>query len=259
MTGLSVVIPFFNEIDLIKNAVNSVHISLVSEIQEVEIIVVNDGSISNEIIRYALSCFSSLEINILNNTYPQGPGGARNTGLDHARHSLISFLDADDVWLVNKLQDQLKVIKSGATFVCSNYYIDEVCNTVFAPKEITSSLDIFRYGGIGTSTVLISKKLLGSTRFSDLRYAQDIDFWYRLSKKSGFKFGSTNTVAVRYSSGGSTRNKFVQLLYLDRVLSKNSINISARMEVLVRYSLRGLRHHYYKAVKGRLAKAKEDK
>src|SRR6185503_16477401 len=43
----------------------------------------------------------------------KGLSGARNTGLDHAKGKYIQFLDADDVILPSKLEEQLRSFPAG--------------------------------------------------------------------------------------------------------------------------------------------------
>ena len=107
---LSIVVPVYNELNLINRAVNSVLINSIY-FDQVEIILINDGSFEESEIR---SCFeNSLNklIKIVSNNYAKGPGGARNTGLGILKGDIIAFLDADDFWLPGKLEIQIKEIK----------------------------------------------------------------------------------------------------------------------------------------------------
>lgn len=100
---ISVIIPVFNAESTIAAAINSV----LSQrcIDETEIIVVDDGSCdATKIIINSMSR-THFQIICVDNEYKKGPSGARNTGLLRARGKYIAFLDADDIWLPNHLEE----------------------------------------------------------------------------------------------------------------------------------------------------------
>jgi len=68
-----------------------------------ELIVVDDRSTDNT--RALVSEYQQLNhrVRYLANERSQGPAGARNFGLDHARGDYIAFLDSDDYWLEGHL------------------------------------------------------------------------------------------------------------------------------------------------------------
>lgn len=242
---VSVIVPFFDEVNFLERAVNSIFANAVQGI-DVEILICNDGPFREEEIETALPSNARSRTKILSNFYASGPGGARNTGLDSATGDVIAFLDADDCWKRNKLTRQLELLREGASFVVTSYSFDVGGVVVNPPKSIDSSLDVFTKRGIGTSTVVVTRELIGGTRFSDLRFSQDIDYWYRLSQKKSFSFKSEPSVLVEYHSGGSTKNKMVQLAYTYRVLRRNNISSLDRIRVLSSYIYNGIINHYLK-------------
>ena len=240
---LSVIIPFNNELNLINRAVNSVVINSIF-FDEVEIILINDGSFKEGEIR---SCFKNdidKSIKIVSNSYAKGPGGARNTGLDISKGDIIAFLDADDFWLPGKLETQMQAIKKGATFVATSYRFDNIKTIVKPTSSIDIPEDVFLRRGIGTSTVILTKELLEDHKFREIRFAQDIDFWFALAKSKKFKYAVISEVFAEYNTGGSTKNKWVQLFYVNKVLNLNNISIITRIRVNINYILTGLYNHY---------------
>ena len=89
----SVVIPLYNKEATIERALFSV---LNQSIQDFEVIVVNDGSTDNG--PNVVQSFDDPRILMIHQDN-QGVSAARNRGIAEAKHDLIAFLDADDVWL----------------------------------------------------------------------------------------------------------------------------------------------------------------
>jgi GT2 family glycosyltransferase len=101
---VSVVIPAYNAQETIEAAIQSV---LAQTVPPLEIIVVDDGSTDEtaervrrvgERVRYLRQAHA-------------GPAAARNRGAGDARGELIAFLDADDLWLPEKLERQAAVFQ----------------------------------------------------------------------------------------------------------------------------------------------------
>jgi len=241
-SGVSVIIPFYRELDLIAGAVASVEENF-SGALPYEIMICNDGELTEQVIRDATEHEESGRLKILRNEFQKGPGGARNTGLKYAKYDIVAFLDADDIWFSGKLDKQLDCYMDGANFIATDYILDNGL-IITAPTEIKSPEDIFLKRGLGTSTIFVSRDLIGDSRFRDLRYGQDIDFWYRLAKKSSFSFNRVPSVGVRYFTGGSTSNKLVQLWHMCRVLRVNSVTSHVFFRFLYSYVISGVFNHY---------------
>lgn len=96
---VSVVIPVYNGERYLAEAIESV---FAQDYRPIEVIVVDDGSIDNtaEIARSYREVRYIYQIN-------QGHGKAKNVGIAAARGEFIAFLDADDLWLPNKLSHQV--------------------------------------------------------------------------------------------------------------------------------------------------------
>ncbi|MGD0338847.1 MAG: glycosyltransferase family A protein [Bacteroidota bacterium] len=97
---ISVIIPVYNGERYLREAIESV---IAQTWQTIEIIVVDDGSTDDSA---AIARRYSEPVHY----YPQQHGGfcsAMNHGITSAKGDFFSFLDADDLWALNKLQLQM--------------------------------------------------------------------------------------------------------------------------------------------------------
>jgi len=239
----SIIIPFYNELDLIDRAARSA-LAQSTETLAIEVVIANDGQSPEEGIRERIGADIRPSVRVIKNPGPHGPGGARNAALDVCTGDLVAFLDADDFWRPGKLAAQLEAVAAGATFVATGYCFDGTDRVIRPPTRIAAQKDIFLKRGIGTSTVLLTRELLAEHRFRDIRFAQDIDFWFALSNAPNFRYAARPDDLVVYSTGGSTRNKFVQLSYVWRVLRLNRIGPALSARILWSYGFAGLYRHY---------------
>ena len=102
---ISVIIPTFNRLDFIKDAIDSV---LSQSYVVDEIIVVDNNSTdgTNTLIKKKYPQIKLIQ------EKKQGVSNARNTGILNAKNDWIAFLDSDDQWLPKKIQLQLENIKN---------------------------------------------------------------------------------------------------------------------------------------------------
>lgn len=221
---MSVVIPFFNRVDLAQRAVSSVFAQTYSS---VEIIVVNDASTEDvsALIELLSSKENSKYISLNKNV---GPGGARNIGIAVATGMYVAFLDSDDTWKEDKLAVQIgQMQKNRWGFSHTSYYRHDSRNGQV--KVVRSGLHHYRFPWpafrclIATPTVVIDRNLLGVLLFrEDIRFAEDTFLWLELSKHltlHGIDKPLTNVFTGNLTTA---RNKPIQMAAL-RLLGKEGL------------------------------------
>ncbi|MGZ5191243.1 MAG: glycosyltransferase family 2 protein [Flavisolibacter sp.] len=104
---ISIVIPTYNRGKIISQTINSV---ISQTYRNWECIVVDDFSTDDT--RQIISKISHQEkrVKYIVNKGAKGAQGARNTGIKEACGKWIAFLDSDDEWVPNKLEQQMKVL-----------------------------------------------------------------------------------------------------------------------------------------------------
>lgn len=182
---VSVIIPFYNGVDWLCEAVQSV---LDQTYNNFEIIVVNDGSqenIDNFLEKYGDRITYRYKEN-------EGAATARNLALSIASGDYIAFLDSDDIWLPTKTEKQIAFMeKIGAMWSHTGFYYWfpdknelKVINNKFDYDNIYNQ--IFVSVKIATLCVIINRKILldhPEINFPiEYRKAQDTKFFHAISK-----------------------------------------------------------------------------
>ncbi len=125
MKKISVIIPVYNVEKYIAATINSV---LSQTYTSFEVIIIDDASPDNSI--EICQQFTDPRIKIIRQQN-RGLAGARNTGIRHAQGDYFAFLDADDIWLPEKLEKHVQHLdnspKVGISFSRSAF-IDEAGN-----------------------------------------------------------------------------------------------------------------------------------
>lgn len=181
---VSVVIPTRNRFHLARRAVATA----LAQTVPVEIIVIDDASTDA-----VPGWVTTARVNFITRKERGGVAAARNDGLAAATADWIAFLDDDDLWSPDKLQQQLQSARENdATYAYSDAYVvspEGVPRLYISPPEpaqLSSELLIHNALPSGASNVTVRRELLQNVGGFDtkLSYMADWDMWLRISSRA---------------------------------------------------------------------------
>ena len=143
---VSVIVIFFNASDFLQTAIESV---LAQTYEHWELLLVDDGSNdgSTEIaLRFASENSSRIKYIEHDGHQNLGMSAARNLGIHKAMGDYITFLDADDYWLPNKLDVQTSILDSqpeaGMLFGKTKYWFSWTGHPEDSQQDYVPSLGV---------------------------------------------------------------------------------------------------------------------
>lgn len=200
---VSIIIATYNYARYLPMAIDSV---LKQTFQDFQLIIVNDGStddtdgmirpyLENPKVRYVVQ-------------KNQGQAVAFNNGIAQSTGELIAFLDADDIWMPNKLEKQITCLEKNPNidFCYTNSFYMDYCGKIYGTPMIKNHIEshspdqIMLENDILTpSAVMMRRSLLKAVGpFRNGMVCSDHDMWVRCAEIGGrMEFLSEALMAYR--------------------------------------------------------------
>lgn len=281
---ISIIIPLYNKEKSIFATIRSV---VNQTYTDFELIVVNDGS-TDKSLQVVEDCIRKLEIGdwkLKNENWRlkivSKPNGgvcsARNRGIQEAKGEYVVFLDADDLWDMQYLEEQMRMVNDfpeaamwGINFAetregkiirrCPTGLPDGYRGYVEHYFEIPNRVsDLFH-----PSSAVIRREVFDKVGLFDerIKYAEDSDMWFRII--SNYKVAFYDRYMVKYQQDAENRamNKQRDLRYfLPYYVDKYRDPLYKRNEVFYRWVNRWaavhIRRYYFSENEQNRKEAKE--
>ena len=181
---VSIIMPSYNTASFIKETIQSV---LDQTYTNWELIIVDDCSTDHT--DEVLESIKDSRIRYFKNDKNSGAAASRNKALREARGQWIAYLDSDDLWLPQKLENQIAFMqKNGYAFSYTNYEEIDVDGNktgvkVTGPKKITKT-GMFNYCWPGCLTVMYDASKVGLIQIEDIKKNNDYAMWLKVCRKA---------------------------------------------------------------------------
>ncbi len=258
---ISIITASYNYEDYIKNAIDSV---LQQSYSDWELIIVDDGSEdkSLEVINAYSQKDERIKVFTHQNNINKGLLETVKLGLSKATGEYVAFLESDDVWAYNYLEEKIKIIEKyteiGLVFNSvemfgDNDTIEEYNNYFSLSKKILGKLTfprkifnlmLFSNFVPTFSCVMVKKNILDSCKFETL-YLPWLDWalWLQIAYKSSFYYIPQDLTKWRMhkksyinTSSKKKNNNAVLLKFIQNIFADES-NIVKRKFLIAVYSL----------------------
>jgi glycosyltransferase involved in cell wall biosynthesis len=208
MNNLSVVIPHKGDPKYLYDAIDS---AINQSYKPMEIIVVIDGKIECDTMFYS----SMIQPRVYFYSSPStGVAAARNFGVEQATGEFIAFLDSDDIWHIDKLQNQREFLTDNYAFVhgpALEFYEKDFSLVELKIPQFSDSYENLLFGLYSvtgsSSSVVLRKSIFSQIGGFDekMSLAEDWDLWVRLRTLGPIGFAKDSISYLRLHSSSSQR------------------------------------------------------
>ena len=213
MSLVSVIIPYYRKKQYIYRTLKSV---INQSYKKLEIIIIYDDDNKEDLKFIKQITLKDKRIKILVNKKNIGVGLSRNKGIKKSRGEYIAFLDADDLWLKDKIKNQISFMKrKEITFSHTSYSIVNSQNMILSKRNAKNFLklnDLIKSCDIGLSTVMIKKTHLKTDKFPNLKTKEDFVLWLKLLSKNVKIYGIDKNLVQWNKTEDSLSSSFMQKL-----------------------------------------------
>jgi len=184
---VDIILPNYNKAEFLEEAINSV---INQTYKNWHLYIIDGNSTDNSL--QIINKFSNLKnITIIRLKETNGPAFSRNCGMKISNSKYISFIDSDDGWSKDKLEKQIYFMeKNNLNFTYTDYipFFEENGKKKFKKRtNLKDHLDyktFIRNTSINTTTMIISRSILGSHTFNEKVKLEDYLFKCKLLKNN---------------------------------------------------------------------------
>ena len=213
---VSIIMPSYNSEKFIANSIDSI---ISQTYQNWELIIVDDVSSdnSNDIIESYIKKNDCVKLIKLDKN--SGPAIARNRAIKEAQGRYIAFLDADDLWMPQKLEKQIAFMqKESIALSYTGYYRieegnGEIIDQIHVPKKVDYS-ELLKQNIIGCLTAIYDTEKIGKVYMPEIRKRQDFGLWLKILKRVSYAYGLDEPLAYyRVRPDSVSSNKMLASTY----------------------------------------------
>ena len=208
-TLVSIVTPAYTAGRFIAETIHSV---LAQTHNNWELIIVDDGSPDDTCSIVEQISREDCRIRLIRQRRNLGPSVARNRGLEAASGRYIAFLDADDLWLPQKLERQIQFmgdVNAAISFTAFRRISEtgDRCGRLIRIPERLTYGQLLRNTAIAASAVLIDRGLTGAFQMS-MAPCDDYFLWLEFLRRGFVAHGlQEDLMRYRVVEASCTRNK----------------------------------------------------
>lgn len=221
---VSVIMPVYNAENHVAESIASV---IAQSYTNWELLIIDDVSADGSLKIATAIAAKEKRIKIFSTGTRSGSASTRNTGITHASGKYIAFLDADDIWMNNKLERQISfMMEKEIQFSFTDYEIIKADGRrthkiISCPGHITYR-QLLRSNTIGCLTAVYDAGSLGKMYMPDIVKRQDYGLWLNILRTGITGYGINESLAL-YRTGHSalSSNKLSVLKYNWQILREH--------------------------------------
>lgn len=207
-----------------------------------EALVIDDASSDGSLALARQACAQDSRISVIHDpeqSHCRGAAATRNIGLARASGEFVAFLDADDIWLPQKLARQFAAFQMGADIVFSAYRrVDESGRDkgIVPAQAIVTWEDALAGNPIGCLTAAYRRARFAGARMPLNQWPEDYGFWLSLLRDGATAKGLPEVLAqYRVSRQSISANKLVSARGVWNVLGQQRLGATRRLRGFTKY------------------------